>query len=223
MNSILSKLDYNRGINLDVKKVSNKSFQIIKLEKSFFKDKVMDQYFIKLYKVENDSLVCQGYIYFYLDTDARISTYIGSYVKPEYRSTGIASLLTSYWIKFCLDNGFYDLTTIKSQKKPFLLYILKNYSFEIEDPLKYLKNDYNIHICTLPNDSTKYLVFDNERYAISFKEGTVYKNDNYQIVSKDTENLTRLDTILLSNKHDLQDPNGAFDKSEKRIERFKSI
>ena len=220
--NIFDKLDYNIGIVLDTINVSKTLRRIIRLEKTFFKENGLNQYFIKFYNLENDRLINIGYIYFYLDFQTRISTYIGSYVKPEYRSQGLASTLTSYWIKFCFDNGFYDLTTIKSQRKPFLLYILKTFSFDIENLNDYLSSNYNIHICMLPNDKTKYLVFENAKYALSFKEGKIYKNDNYQILDPNEEGLIKLDTVQLSKIHNLKNPEIAYEKSEKKIEQFKT-
>ena len=221
--NILDKLDYNKGIVLDTFNVTNSIKRVVRLEKSFFKPKREDQYFIKFYKLENDSLINLGYIYFYLDIENRISTYIGSFVKPEARSNGLASMLTSYWIKFCFDNGFYDLTTIKSQRKPFLLYILKRFSFDIEDVNDYLVSNCNIHICMLPNDKTKYLVFENAKQALSFKEGTVYKNDNYQILTPDTKDIIKLDTILLSEVHNIKEPENAYRKAEEKIQIHRSM
>ena len=220
--NIFDKLDYNKGIVLDTINVSKTLRRIIRLEKTFFKENVLNQYFIKFYNLENDRLINIGYIYFYLDFQTKISTYIGSYVKPEYRSQGLASTLTSYWIKFCFDNGFYDLTTIKSQRKPFLLYILKTFSFDIENLNDYLSSNYNIHICMLPNDKTKYLVFENAKHALSFKEGKIYKNDNYQILDPNEEGLIKLDTVQLSKIHNLKNPEIAYEKSEKKIEQFKT-
>ena len=220
--NIFDKLDYNKGIVLDTINVSKTLRRIIRLEKTFFKENVLNQYFIKFYNLENDRLINIGYIYFYLDFQTKISTYIGSYVKPEYRSQGLASTLTSYWIKFCFDNGFYDLTTIKSQRKPFLLYILKTFSFDIENLNDYLSSNYNIHICMLPNDKTKYLVFENAKHALSFKEGKIYKNDDYQILDPNEEGLIKLDTVQLSKIHNLKNPEIAYEKSEKKIEQFKT-
>lgn len=177
---------------------SNLTKTIVRLEKSYFRMKNIFQYFIKIYKIENSLMTCQGYIYFYLDELNKTSTYIGSYVKPEYRQNGMASLLTSYWIKYSLDNGYYNLETTKTQRKPFLIFILKQFSFDIKNIEDYLKSINNIHICTLPDDNTKYLLFDNPKEEKSFINGTIYRNDNYKIIRRDEEDLNIIETILLS-------------------------
>ncbi len=221
--NVLDKLNYNKGIVLDTFNITYSTKGIIRLEKSFFRSLGVDQYFIKYYKLEKDSLTNLGYIYFYLDKEKKISTYIGSFVKPEARSNGLASTLVSYWIKFCFDNGFYDLTTIKSQRKPFLIYILKRFSFDIKDANDYLLSDSNIHICIRPNDKTKYLVFENAKQAITFQEGKIYKNDNYQILSPDTKDIVKLDTVLLSKVHEIKDTENAYLKAEKKIDTQRSM
>ena len=198
MNIILNKIANNESIILDKIEISGFSNVLVKLERSFSKEQNQDYYFIKFYEVKKDGQhINMGYMYFYLDLNLRKSTYVGSYVKPDYRSKGLASMLIAYWIQFCFDNNFYDLTTNKTQRKPFLLYILKSFFFEIENPNDYLTSNYNIHICMLPNDKTKYLVFENSKQALTFKEGKIYKNDNYQILDFNTKGIIKLDTVLL--------------------------
>lgn len=96
--------------------------QKVYLTKSYFTKKKSYQYFIKIISKNSEY---QGYLYFYLDFENLESQFIGIYIKPDYRNTGLASLLLSYWIRFCLDNNFSYLSTNKKQRKPFLLFLLK--------------------------------------------------------------------------------------------------
>ena len=92
--------------------------QRIILEKSRFTQCETDQYFIKILQISpNGNYLCQGYIYFYLDFLTRSSDFIGMYIKPEVRNSGLAQLLISYWVGICLDNGICDLKTIPKQRK----------------------------------------------------------------------------------------------------------
>lgn len=189
-----------------------------------------------------------GYIYFYLDSASKTSSYIGTYVKPEYRSLGLASLLTAYWIKICLDEGYDFLTTNKTQRKPYLLYILKKVHFEIDDPERYRLSKHTIHICK-DGEGQRFLLFKSDDIARRFQSGKIYRGDDYRIMlfedldldrgiilSKDENgivtssdeiqklleaaknNVQLLDCVLLSNTYTLRDNNAAYDISSKRIE-----
>lgn len=218
----IEKVDYNKKLLL-LKDLENTDYnQRLYIEKSFCKQSNSEQYFIKIYKLENNILICQGYIYFYVDKENKSSTYIGTRVKEEYRNKGIASLLTSSWIKFCLDNDIYNLNTNKKQRKPFLLYMLKTYSFELDDVDKYDTSRFNIHICKKEDEFTKYLLFDNMRQKETFMNGKIYLADNYQVLDQLNSGTQKLDTILLSNIYYVQDNEFAYDKSVKVIDRHKA-
>lgn len=221
--NLVERIDYNRRILLFDNLEDNNYRQKIYIEKSFCKDNKKDQFFIKIYRDNNGNLECQGYIYFYLDLINRTSTYIGTYVKPEFRNHGIASLLTSCWIMLCLNNGIYDLTTNKRQRKPFLLYLLKTFYFELNDASKYVSSRYNIHICQKGNDPTKYLLFDNLIQQETFLHSNVYSGDNYKIITEPDDDTTILDTVLLSNVYNGQDNEEAYKRSLKVIDKHKSI
>ena len=186
-----------------------------------------------------------GYIYFYLNSESKTSSYIGTYVKPEYRSLGLASLLTAYWIKICLDEGYDFLNTNKTQRKPYLLYILKKSFFEINDIEKYRLSKHTIHICK-NNEGQRFLLFKSDEIAKMFQSGKIYQGDDYKILlledldrgiilSKDKQGMVTssdeiqrllesakskvqlLERVLLSNIYTLQDNNAAYDLSSRRI------
>ena len=250
--SILDSVEYGkRGFRIDTIPVSNSCFYTVNLEKTFFKQKDADQYFIKIYRTDlsgSQSRDNMGYIYFYLDSTSKTSSYIGTYVKPDYRSLGLASLLTAYWIKICLDDGYDFLTTNKTQRKPYLLYILKRVFFEIDDPERYKLSKHTIHICK-DEEGQRFLLFKSDELARRFQSGKIYRVDDYRILlfedldldkgivlSKDENGIVTssdeiqklldaakgrvqlLDYILLSNTYTLRDNNAAYDISSKRID-----
>ena len=246
---MLDRVEYgNKGITIDNIPISNSCNYTVSLEKAFFKQKNIDQYFIKIYRNDLSGIFSQenmGYIYFYLDKTSKTSSYIGTYVKPEYRSIGLASLLTAYWIKICLEDGYEFLTTNKTQRKPYLLYILKKCSFEIDNPEQYDLSKYTIHICK-DNHNQRVLLFKSDKFARSFQSGKIYQGDDYKIllleeldsgiVLSDDENsnaissekfqkllekvknkVQLLDRVLLSNIYSLRDNETAYNLSSQRI------
>ena len=248
--SILDRVEYGiKGLKIDAIPASNSCYYSVNLEKTYFKQINATQYFIKIYWNDlsgSHSRENMGYIYFYLDATSKTSSYIGTFVKPEYRSLGLASLLTAYWIKICLDDGYDFLTTNKKQRKPYLLHILKKVFFEIDDPERYRLSKHTIHICK-DEEGQRFLLFKNDKFARSFQKGKIYRGDNYKIVlfedldrgiklSKDERGLVAssdeikklleetkskvqlLDYVLLSNTYSLRDNNAAYDLSSKRIE-----
>ena len=248
---MLDRIEYGKkGVKIEDIPISNSCYYTVNLEKSYFKKNNVDQYFIKVYRTELSKTSCIreniGYIYFYLDQVCKKSSYIGTYVKPEYRSIGLASLLTAYWIKICLDDGFDFLTTNKVQRKPYLLYILKKYFFEIADTDKYSLSKHTIHICK-DGDEEKFLLFKNREMARNFQHGKIYQEDNYKImffddlcngiVLDDVQNeknissnniqkvlekvknrVQLLDSVLLSNIYSLKDSNSAYYLSSQLID-----
>ena len=243
---MLDRVEYgNKGITIDSIPISYSCYYTVSLEKAFFKQKNTDQYFIKIYRTDLSGLCSRenmGYIYFYLDKVSKTSSYIGTYVKPEYRSIGLASLLTAYWIKICLEEGYEFLTTNKTQRKPYLLYILKRCSFEIDNPEQYNLSKYTIHICK-DNHNQRVLLFKSDKYARDFQNGKIYQGDDYKILlleglgsgivlsndetisseklqkllEKAKNKVQLLDRVLLSNIYSLRDNETAYNLSTKRI------
>lgn len=180
-----------------------------------------DHYFIKIYKrTENKDYKCQGYIYFYLDFFKRDSKFIGMYVNPEYRNEGLAQLLISYWITFCLDNGLYDLKTARKQRKPFILYLLKKFKFELLNINTYETAPNTISICREGSNPAKCLYFKNPLQAETFKQGKISHGDNYIILDQLTIDTEVLDQVLLSTLYVSQDDNAAYVRSHNLIDVF---
>lgn len=216
----IKNMPYNKPILIDDNFFDGIYTQRLYIEKTLYKPTSIDQYFIKLFVIlPEGKAICQGYIYFYLDFDNKESKFIGAYIKPEYRNKGYAALLTSNWIKLCLDNGFYNLATINKQRKPFLLYILKTYYFDLKNKDEYEKTKYAINVCNKPNDANKYLLFQNPLQKEAFIKSSIFKEDNYCILDTIDDETTILDTVILSNPHYMQDDNQAYTRSLKCIER----
>ena len=162
------------------------------------------KFYIRAYTRINGELVPQGYIYFYLDYENKTSNFVGVKVLDEYRNLNIASLLISSWIDLCLNNGFDFLGLNRKQRKPFLLYMLKTYGFEVQNKKLYDKRDDVITICKSknPEDLSKLLMFKSPKHEFNFIHTNVYKTDNYVIIHSDKD-IIMLDHIILP----LQDSN----------------
>jgi len=203
--------------------VKEKEFkkQRVFLQKTKFTAKDLDHFFIKIYIVNKyGNYVCQGYIYFYVNFLEKESNFIGVYVNPEYRNEGIAQLLISYWVTICLDNGIYNLNTIKRQRKPFILYLLKKFKFDLIDTQKYETDHNTISICKNSISNKKCLFFKNPEQAETFKNGNIKNGDNYNILEIITEDTQILDHVLLSNLYFSKDDNKAYTRSLKLINEF---
>lgn len=215
---LLESIDYKKQFLIDKGYDFNTADVRIYLEKTYHKYNSKDQYFLKLFQVTNTgNLDCIGYLYFYLDFLKQESKFIGIYVKPEYRKNGVASLLVSNWIKLCLDNGIYNLETNKKQRKPALLYLLKNYTFEIENPELYDTSIFTINICESIYDFQKYLYFNNLEQKEKFIRSTIMQEGNYLILDELTPSYEVLDNILISNPYYIQNDNEAYTRSLKNI------
>lgn len=188
--------------------------QQIKLSKHFCESDPMDRYYLKTDIITSDNQpIHQGYLYFHIDFDTSQSEFIGACVENEYRNSGIASLLISSWIQFCLDQGIDNLKTISKQRKPFLLYLLKLYNFEIENIEEYLTSPKVVHICRKNEENDKYLIFANKREEEMFRRSNIMKTDNYKIIDATEKNIQILDSVALYNPYFLQDKEKAYQKS----------
>lgn len=161
-------------------------------------------YFFKVYKKENGIEVCIGYIYFTISREERNSNFIGLFIKPEYRSLGISSFLVAQWINFCFNEGLDFLGTVKKQRKPFLVYLVKTFGFEILDISCYEKNDDTIYICRKNGDNRKLLLFKNETQKKAFMRSNIATSDSYAIVNPE-DDFEVLDRVLLMRKHMLKE------------------
>lgn len=157
-----------------------------------------EKYYISAYSNINGELVQQGYLYFYLDKKNGISDFIGVGVDPKYRNLNIASFLVASWIDLCLNNGYDFLGANKKQRKPFLLYLLKTYGFEVFDKSLYQSRNDVITICRSIDvkNNDKILLFKDKKIEKTFKETNIFKTDNYKIVDS-KENIITLDDVII--------------------------
>lgn len=188
----------------------------ISMDKTHFPEKSIDQYFVKIGKVRKNNIAKAGYMYFCMDRTNKEAYYIGSYINPKYRQQGLSTLLTSYWIKLCLDNGITNLATIARQRKPFILYVLKKFSFDVRNILMYQMGN-NVDICLQPNDNKKYLHFENKAMEIDFKESSIAQNDNFLYLPEKGINTIVEETILLEEPLFIRDQNLAYNTAEEKI------
>lgn len=181
----------------------------------------LSRYFLQIYNENYEGKhpkLC-AYIYFYLDFETKETRYIGTYVDPEHRNSGFASLLTSLWTWICMDNNFYEYLTNKKQRKPFLLYLLKLYGFEINDINKYDTSRNTIYICKDPITRDKYLYFKDANQAKNFQRSNIFKEDNYTLLSSlEDRQIAVIDQVLLSIPYKLQDYDKAYTRSRRNLE-----
>lgn len=211
--NLIEKLPFNKEILYEDNYQYQDWRQKLYFQKSILKGNQKTQYFLKSYIIHNGILVCQGYIYFYLDSALKTSDFIGLYIKPEYRNSGLSSFLVSSWIQFCLNNHYEFLGTNKSQRKPFLLYLLKKYGFEILKNHIYDTSNNVIHICRENDNPIKYLFFENKKQEENFIRGKIYKEDNYQLISEISKNIYDLGKVILSEIYNMDDVSKANKKS----------
>lgn len=156
------------------------------------------RYYINVFSKINGELVEQGYLYFYLNYEEKTSYFIGVNVKEEYRNLNIGSFLVASWIDLCLNNGYDFLGVNAKQRKPFMLYLLKTYGFEILDKSLYESRPDVISICRNADfsDKNKYLLFRDSKHEEIFTKTNVFKTDNYKIAHS-KEGIIHLDDIIL--------------------------
>ena len=177
-------------------------------------------YFFKCYVNQNGVRKCIGYIYFTISRDLHNSCFIGTYVSPEYRGWGVASFLVSQWINFCFNESLYFLGANKKQRKPFLLYLLKTFGFEILDPSYYDRCDETISICKRADSSKKLLLFKSPSEEAKFMKSPIAKSDNYDTVSPN-EDYIILDRVLPVRKYNIEDSGKASNKCNLVLQRCK--
>lgn len=211
--SIIEGMPYDKNILYNDSFQYNELKQRIYFQKAYMSAIKRNQYFFKSFVLDGSKLICQGYIYFYLDKESKSSDFIGVYIRPEYRNCGLASLLVSIWIQFCLNNGYNFLGTNKTQRKPFLLYLLKTYGFEIMDSTIYQTDRNVIDVCRNEKNNTKYLLFKNPKQKISFMKGNRANEDNYCVIDSISDNIHYLDSVILSKEYFLINDCKANDKS----------
>lgn len=158
-------------------------------------------------------------IFFHKGYGDKVDDKIGTGVNPEYRNKGFASLLASLWTWICMDNNFYEYVTNKKQRKPFLIYLLKLYGFEINDIMDYETSRNTIFICRDSLSKDKCLYFKDTNEAKNFNKSNISKHDNYRILSSlDGEDIEVLDKVILTTPYQLQDFTKAYTRSRKKLE-----
>ena len=194
---LISKMQHGEKKLYDDNFFSGDYNQEIYLKKSFDDGSHKDKYYLEVYSKINGIYVMQGYIYFYLNKENRACNFIGMRVVEEYRNLNIGSLLVSSWIDFCLNNNYEFIGVHPKQKKPFILYMLKTYGFEVFDTNMYNTRSDVISICRAIDldDTYKYLKFNNERHQRNFMQTNIYKSDNYKIVD-DVFDVFELDKVI---------------------------
>ena len=181
------------------------------------------KYFINAYSNINGELVRQGYVYFYLDQETKTSSFIGVKVEDEYRNLNIGSFLIASWINLCLNNGYDFLGVNQKQRKPFLLYLLKTYGFEILDiSLYYTRPDViSLYKSEDKKDLRKYLLFRDSKHEKAFIGTNIYKTDNYEIVHNQ-HGLILLNHIILPLQNMKKNPVSYellnYDMAERKVE-----
>ena len=188
------------------------------------------KYYLSIVSNINGELVQQGYLYFYLDYENKMSDFIGVKVSEKYRDLNIGSFLVASWIDLCLNNGYDFLGANKKQRKPFLLYLLKTYGFEVFDLSLYGSRDDVITVCKgiEKDDKRKILLFKDPKHEKVFMGTNCCKDDNYEIVHSRKGIITLDDVILpLQNmskdeiKYELMNYALAEEKATKVIKRHK--
>lgn len=155
------------------------------------------KFYMGAYSLINGEFVQQGYLYFYLDKDLKTSDFIGVKVTEEYRNLNIGSFLVASWINLCLNNGYDFLGANEKQRKPFLLYLLKTYGFEVIDKSMYLTRKDVISVCRGREIyQGKLLLFRDSKHEKDFLGSNAFKDDNYVIIH-DLKGVAVLDDIIM--------------------------
>ena len=157
-----------------------------------------NKFYISACSSINGQLRQQGYLYFYLDYKTKSSYFIGIKVNPEYRNLNIGSFLVASWIDLCMNNGYDFLGVNEKQRKPFLLYLLKTFGFEIFDRSLYDSRPDVISIYKNIDldDKRKFLLFRDSKHENVFMNTNIYKADNYEIIHSD-DDMILLDKIIM--------------------------
>lgn len=157
-----------------------------------------EKFYINVFSKIDEKLVDQGYLYFYLNFTEKTSQFIGIKVKEQFRNLNIGSFLVASWIDLCFNNGYDFLGVNAKQRKPFLLYLLKTYGFEILDKSLYESRPDVISICRSTDiiDKNKYLLFKESRHEDIFTKTNVFKSDSYKIIHT-KEGMIHLDDVTL--------------------------
>lgn len=219
---VLENLPYQTTILLSNNLEYQNCKQQISLTKYACSTDKNDRYYLRTSILNEDGEPFNlGYLYFYLNTKSSNSEFIGVGVNEDYRNSGIASLLISSWIQLCLNDGIDDLMTISRQRKPFLLYLLKKYDFELMDINNYQTSTRVVHICRSKASFDKCIMFPNKSEEKKFRNSNIMKTDNYEIISSPSNDIEIIDTVVLSVPYIVQDNEKAYQKSLQTYNRYR--
>lgn len=210
---LIKNLIYNEKILLKDDFQFKTCNQGLYLSRHTCQNDINDRYYLNIKLLEDNNLINQGYLYFYIDFNKLQSELIGVGIEPEYRNYGLASLLISSWIKLCIEQGINNLQTISKQRKPFLLYLLKKYRFELENTEIYETSSRMVYICRENGSNDKLIMFKDEREKRLFNNSNIMKTDNYRIIDTLTADIEIVDKVVLYFPYFLQDSEFAYQKS----------
>ncbi len=219
---MIKKLEYNEKILFKNNLFYNDLQQIILLSKYHCDTDIKDRYYLRAKVIDgNKKLINQGFLYFYIDFFNHESNFIGVGVNDTYRNQGIASLLISSWIQLCLDENIYNLATISKQRKPFILYLLKKYQFELANISDYQTSNKTVYLCKKEKSLEKLLIFKSKYEKERFANSKVMRADNYQIIDNLEKEITIIDQVCLSTPYYIQDQDKAYQKSLSYYNKYK--
>lgn len=194
--------------------------QHITLSKYICNADINDRYYLRANVVKENQLISLGYLYFYIQPALSQSEFIGVGINEAYRNYGIASLLIASWINLCLDEDINHLKTTAKQRKPFPLFLLKKYHFDVQNPQVYQTSSRVVHICKKENSSQKYLLFKDKHEELRFQRSNIMTSDNYHILDTSDTPFTIIDTVALSTPYFLEDQEKAYQKALKTYKRY---
>ncbi len=186
-------------------------------------DKNGDRFYFRLYEEGLDDEIEIGYLYFYMHAKEKETKFIGLLINEKFRNQGYAEVLLSIWITFCLNMGLERIQTIDKQRKPFTLYLLKKFTFDVLDKNLYQTKRKIIDICRREDDMTKYLHFHDCNQEQGFRNSHIMREDNYELLSDSEfkeEDVLKLDQIFLLKPYLLQDKEIGYQKAKQIQKRY---
>ncbi len=194
--SKLNELEIQKNILYKTGFFSGDYSQDLYLKKANIKEE--NRVYLSAFGVVNGELERQGYLYFTVDFEKKVSQFIGVFVDEKYRNLHIASFLVASWIDLCWNQGLDFLGVNHNQRKPFLLYLLKTYGFEVFDLSLYQTRKDVITICRSKEleDKQKYLLFKDEKHEKAFLNTNVYQTDNYEVIHNPMNHIL-LDQVIM--------------------------
>ena len=217
----LENLEYKKRILYDTFTISTGQANLYFSKHKNPTDGEGDRFYFRLYEVKEETAV--GDLYFYMNLKEKETKFIGLFINENFRNQGYAEFLLSIWISFCLNSGIQFIKTIDRQRKPFLLYLLKKFTFDCMDRTLYQTERKRVDICKKEEDITKYLHFSDSNQESGFRNSNILKEDNYVLLSDnefEKEEIEKLDSVFLLKPYLLQEKEKAYQKAKKIKERY---